>query len=462
MSIVFLNSLEKFPNLQEWLELVHSRAHFQTRGQVRELTLAKLEKYRRFCDSLLLLYEVCWYVVIIASGLCLSLFGLALPLQGRHDIALAYWIACLGPTLLLLIYAPTSHNLTASLGWDTGSFSLRKSSAGIFDHIMETVRTRKSTNPQDISYGLYSAMERFSKHGLSLPRVDYNIPLSRVYAQFTRFLLMNFNTLIPLALAGKSLGPSWVPNYTQNFGYCCLLDIMPERVRNQPLTDNWKFSDDHSGLLVVRGRQIGIVTKIRRFERTQITYQSSDNGIHWLNLSLIVYWHNMREKAAPDTSFRDFMGRIFSTDIALSGASYITPKAIEDYLRCLLPYPTYAKELDELFSAFTGRFPYSGCWWLVLPHYFTRRRYRRLCTVIQTHITITNFLASSGLNLLATEKGVGVAAAIGDVRSGDELFIIEGLVTPLVMRKTGPNYRIVARADMPFTEDGEKMEICIE
>jgi hypothetical protein len=464
LSIVFLNSSDKYPSLQEWLDLVYGRAHFQVGGQFRELTQAKLKNYRRFCDSLFKLYKGCWYAVTITSGLGLSvfLFRLFWNITNVHTASLTYWIASLGPTLLLILYAPISHTLTASLAWDTGGSGLRTNSAGIFDCIMETIRTRKATNPQDISYGLYSAMERFLKPDLSLPRVDYHIPLSRVYAQFTRSLLMNFNTLIPLALAAKSLGPSWVPNYTQNFGYCYLLDILPERVPNQPPTDNWKFSDDHAGLLIVRGRRIGTVARIRHFKRTQNTYQSSDKGLHWLNLSLIIYWHNMRKKAAPDTPFREFMGRIFSTDIALSGAPHITPKAIEAYARCLLPYPYYAKELDELFSAFTGRFPNSGSWWLVLSRYLTQWRCRRLCTIIQTHITVTNFLASSGLSLLATEKGAGVAAAIGDVRRGDELFIVEGLIIPLVMRKTGPNYRIVARADTPYTEDGETREIHIE
>lgn len=336
---------------------------------------------------------------------------------------------------------------------------------------METIRTREATNPYDFSFGLQSAMEHFSKPNIPLPEVDYNVPLSSVYTQLTRYMIANFGSLMPLALAAHSSGPSWVPDYTQKFGYCYLLGISHELILNQPSSNQRTFADDATALLLVRGRKVNTVNKILCFMRTQTTYQRSEGELHRLNLDLMISWRAMRKKCftqIPDNKFhhvprergyRAFMKIVFTKETAMSGAPYIPPANLEAYMSFLTTYRP--GKLDDLFGTLTGDTHIRLSLWPITEHY-VRQRFIRRRVILQTHITVTNFLASSGLSFLSTDEDIGLAAAIGDVRSGDELFAVEGLVPQLVMRKTRTNYRIVARANMPRTEDGWERWIRIE
>lgn len=88
LSVVYLRAFEKYPSLQAWLDLVYSRAHFQTKRNAKELTPTKLQEYKRFCDSVMYFCNCLRVFPSISSVLWIigaTLVPLALPRKRGQD-----------------------------------------------------------------------------------------------------------------------------------------------------------------------------------------------------------------------------------------------------------------------------------------------------------------------------------------------------------------------------------------
>jgi hypothetical protein len=83
--------------------------------------------------------------------------------------------------------------------------------------LLETLATRQSTDPRDMSFSLHAVLRYLSETNLDVHAVDYGDSLGTVYYNLTVHLMQQSQGLQHLSLAGHKRGfdaPSWIPDYS--------------------------------------------------------------------------------------------------------------------------------------------------------------------------------------------------------------------------------------------------------
>jgi hypothetical protein len=469
-SIVFLKSMWNCPQLQDWVELVCNRAIYQTQQRQQTVTPNELRRYWTFCASCRKVHRrfLFWQGMVWAMWVLIFVVLLAVTTYGPIDSRRFYRgvISNLSPLILVVLYARVTKRFAPNPAYmDFNSRPLvREYRDGWFandemhDRILSAISTRKATEAKDISFGLHSVLKQLSTPGLPIPKVNYALSQNEVYKELTVYLLMASETLRPVEVATDKPGqisPSWVPDYSLCVRPVVLLDHQPEEVVNHGLIASdpfWSFDKSDGNSLLVNGMKGFKVLDIFAFQNTSDEYESSEEEIHRNNLRTMVKWRRAYHESFAERSpwrFDRFIREIFSQDMSGS-APHISPDKLEAYTHFV---STCSSEtLNTQFPRLIGQSrmkrsfqpEYSDPLALVEDWYsYISRQFVSQREILQTHITISNYLAHSKLLILQTS--CGLTTSLGDARVGDEIISIHGLDAPTLMRESEGIYRIIGR-----------------
>jgi hypothetical protein len=134
--------------------------------------------------------------------------------------------------------------------------------------IIESLCTRKATDPRDMFFGIHSILEKLGSSE-KLPPVDYSLSCAQTYTNLTQYLLCEGDSLLPLSLAVQKRcegAPSWVPDYSQDLG---ILLYESQRLFNMSIFSDVtcgsfpyrRFHPSNASILIVRGYIIPIATQ---------------------------------------------------------------------------------------------------------------------------------------------------------------------------------------------------------
>jgi hypothetical protein len=177
----------------------------------------------------------------------------------------------------------------------------------IYRHILHSMAWGRASNPKDFYYGLHPILKRFPRAELPLPTIDYNFTLNQTYRSLTVYMIKRTGTLRPLTFAANHLGLSWVPDYSQDLGYCPLLgltsytsplasrqavdSIYEKRFFQEDYHATWKFVGDDDSLLALKAYKVSTVTHTSHlFFRTFGTYEVAEVDLHKKNFELMQCW----------------------------------------------------------------------------------------------------------------------------------------------------------------------------
>ena len=179
------------------------------------------------------------------------------------------------PTLLVgNFYVLSRPTLTPNPGFPfyVNNMRIRK---GFQARIIESLCTRKATDPRDMSFGIHSILEKLGPSE-KLPPVDYSLPCAQIYTNLTQYLLSEKGSLLPLALAAQKRcddAPSWVPDYSQDLSI--LVHDGPELPGRQRAVDVTydslpyrRFHPNNPSILIVKGVMFTVVTEVLRSSDT--------------------------------------------------------------------------------------------------------------------------------------------------------------------------------------------------
>ncbi|KAF2832826.1 HET-domain-containing protein [Ophiobolus disseminans] len=285
-SLVFLSSIQVVvgPDLRKWLDAVLSRdLYLAGLGQTSGYSSRFLD-YWIFCHSIAKTYH--WYcrwkklmVLGVAAGTVVPVWLsskhwnlrqwqaiVALLITTVLSIVLFFWV--LLDIIPRLAPNPSYPYHIASVSHVETERYLRSS---LHERLVETLRMRSATDPRDMSFGLYSVLERFTRKD-HLPTVDYSLTQAEVYQQLTKYLIYGTQSLRTLTLTAQKPckgAPSWVPNYSQD------LAALWGRKRDGDLIDlplwysvtagskpYYTFHSGNDNILVVKGFIIETVTAV--------------------------------------------------------------------------------------------------------------------------------------------------------------------------------------------------------
>jgi hypothetical protein len=269
-SVVFLASHRLTPSLREWVGTVFTKELYQAGvGHTSEYD-SRLTAYWSFCVSIRSRYRPFRRLNL---WLVLALFVItSVPVV--HKVRKSSRVFPLVVTLVLIWWFPLcialyvvfvrslapnpGYSSTGELDTYLGGSPLKQHTRiSIHDRILESLSTRNATDPRDMSFGIYSILERVIRHQ-NLPSLNHEIPLYQSYHQLTRCLLEDMTSLKLLIMAAQMpcmRGPSWVPNYSQKLQY----DIPLHFDATPKSKAYYSYHPSKDGVLVVKGMIIGTV-----------------------------------------------------------------------------------------------------------------------------------------------------------------------------------------------------------
>lgn len=170
-------------------------------------------------------------VLILGTALCslpplgfVLVFAVIMKLSGIQDTVFdKLWLPLIGFPFACLVVP--SMNLTEALEFRDSSSQHGNNAArariAVSHGIVHSLRQRRSKEPRDRAYALYSILQRLD---ISIPGVDYNKILERVYHEVMLSILkLSCNSLVLLLDAGyvretdhgMENAPSWVPGWSR-------------------------------------------------------------------------------------------------------------------------------------------------------------------------------------------------------------------------------------------------------
>lgn len=312
--------------------------------------------------------------------------------------------------------------------------------------IIRVLRERKAQKAHDKSFATHGVLERL---GISLPRPDYTKPLGKVYHELYTELIKQEPSCIALLsdVKGPALqgAPSWVPSWGSEKLHWVKDDAIYSRIEDPSRPDSFDLVKWNSETeIVVKGFFIGELS----YTSQPIGREERVNGVEPEcrgSLTAIDEWRReLVELYARQTPRCEYNS--FSISLTLCPSSQSSPAdwCEEDFRRWhkILTSPGYddasRHELVEL--ALSER-------------EFQARRF-------------TDYIRRgfSGTASLFVSNDGFVGKGPSGIEKGDEIYLIDGVGQPMVMRKQGVSgkYRVIGPAfachlkDLHTFEDGDR------
>jgi hypothetical protein len=267
-------------HFQKWTDIVLSREMHNARVQGLKVHRSRLIRFWTFCYSIhrmhiLLQGLMCilWILAIMFFKMPESLITLE-RIQKNDEWIIRVCTSLSSIKLLSYIHHKLTTLHTPDHKLSHGCSSMRVS-IGIQVHIIESLCTRKATDPRDMFFGIHSILEKLGP-SKKLPPVDYSLPCAQIYTNLTRYLLSEGNSLLPLALAAQKRcdgAPSWVPDYSQDLSILVHDGPqLPGRPKAVDLAYGFlpyrRFHPSNASILIVKGVMFDVVTEVLRSSDT--------------------------------------------------------------------------------------------------------------------------------------------------------------------------------------------------
>jgi hypothetical protein len=470
LNILFVSGAFQCRSLHRWLEIVFSRARFQTELGGKNVQPEQLEEYVDFCVSLTRLAVklrkvvplTIWMTCSIAvGGAVIGVEFTKAEIQRPAIVVVKALPAVFVTAVMLAIIlgfvhcaAPGRWYPTWNHGWDMKVFL----TSHIHERLFETLAMRQASEPRDMIFGLHSVLEHYSAGVSDGLKLDYHDSSEMIYRNWTRHMMLKAKTLEPLLLAARKSypgGPSWVPDYS-----CDLQFLFPPGAYRYTATGRYRSNrymracphDD--AVLIVKGFLFDEVKAAQRFQPTSSEYDNAQDHTHLKNLELLMKWGHYFVSEGEGSRKRDYpLDRKFLQDTTTLAIPSMTLPDIRAYLDILragyskfrLPPPR--KRLKS-----SREIKRSACIiWGKLIAQSTRGG-----NLLRTHIEVMNNLAQTGFKMLRTAEG-RIGCLFGNVERGDKLYLISGVTVPLVMRMTSSELRLISTVYIAETlgEDGD-------
>lgn len=451
--LVFLRTATQMEakHLQPWLEVIATRAACQNKAGNEDISLRQLDDYRKFCRSVWCI-RTCiarWILIpptlILICGLAIAVtFPLVMTIRSPAASSLVAFVPWLLGWIVLVLTAvrlSLPNRVRSSIPEFVGNKA--------YDRLLDTLSSRSSTNPKDMSFALHTILKMSTETDMDLPNVDYSLSKQQVYKQTTTYLLHGDRSLQVLLLAASNQcpdAPSWVPDYARalkRLGEVCDLNFKG----NHPSANFKPYFrlEDDSNTLVVKGFEVDTVNTLAHFREYIPLDHVPDYKLHKESLKLLLEWFSyyiMRWKRSKTVLFASLYpfaksgdvelpetrtdGNIpFYEKILLSTCSSVPRSKMEAYMTALSSVSSVALQTREDFGA-------SAVW--------ARLKRKNL---LGTHIQVINALSQAKFTIFRTGNGYP-GFAFGDIHQDDKIHIVSGFPVPLLLRVIDTSLRIVS------------------
>jgi hypothetical protein len=317
-----------------------------------------------------------------------------------------------------------------------------------------------------------------------LPPPDYSKPLGEIYQELTVLMARttgSLNVLIPAALSSfPDPGyPSWIPDWTAHFD--ALWTRPPRMWHDQDATPGstayWKVDGAYGQKLLVRGRRIAQVISCTRFHETKDPYDAKEKELHLTNIASSQILLDALSQLGTQ-SHTELNTEKVSINAAWS--SWITnglvpfwdlpdTKSNEIFLWFI-----WLEILRQCTSEKVLEIIETRSWWLML--FKSRPRltylYLQACFRMTTsrqflplHIALSNHMARHRraflladprpfLSGISQEHALMLATGTESVREDDEIVLISGVSSPMILRHNGESKILVSPAFEKSMMDG--------
>ena len=451
--LVFLRTATQMEakNLQPWLEIIATRAACQAKAGTEDLSLKHLDDYRKFCRSvwgIRIKIARCVLIppsLILLGGLVIAVaFPVIVKTRSPGISALASFI----PWLLgwiSLVLAAVRLSLPTRVRSSIPEFQENKA----YDRLLDTLSSRSSTDPKDMSFALHTILEMSTQTGMDLPAIDYSLSKRQVYQMMTTYLIHGDQSLRILLLAASNQcpnAPSWVPDYSQPLKRLAeVYDLETKGSHPSRKSRPYFRLEENSNVLVVKGFEVDIVDSLSHFHNTVTLDHLPNYASHEDNLKLLLEWFSfyiMRGKRSKTILFASIYpfakagdietpetrtdGNIpFYEKIIISTCPSVHRSKMEAYIATLSSVSSVALQSRKDFGA-------STVW--------ARLKRKNL---LETHFQVIDALSRERFTIFKTSNGYP-GFAFGDIRKNDKIHIVSGLPVPLLLRQTDAALRIVS------------------
>lgn len=363
-------------------------------------------------------------------------------------------------------------------GWKTWPATATDS----FDDFVDAIITRKSLDPKDKAFGLYSVIG--IKLHKSLPPPDSLASLGEIYQDLTTHIFEATGDLKPLFFAagnGFPDQPSWVPNWSTILHHWWMepsLEVPPRlggyyqrmntNIQHIPITKAaWSVDTHDPGKLTTGGHHYCTVTECFNFEPTKKRYDSTDKEVHTKHikyLQLLIRSQDPRSRAVfltgPD-DVEEGPGDLHSYWFLLYTLHNFSPASIFSLMQFSRGGRTgvlrYLR-IIVILCLFSLSFIFGIV--LMLLNYFFVTDYLRSYwfihhlimdpDILRVHVRICNDLAKSRRKIFSgvypSENGeqrvVGICST--DVEVGDKVIVTSGLPSLIIIRPHIDSYKVVS------------------
>lgn len=452
-SIIFLaysgvndqRGVTRISSMRAWTRVTFSKGRLTTlhENRVSSVTSLQLDNsqlteyfaYQRFLHSVFRRYNIIWMSffpvqLFILVGVSILLNVKAPPESDPHrrlyDLMVAPIVTILAFTGIISMYWAGLRfpNLTSPFEQDLPR-----------DDLVDAISARKATDPRDKAFAVRAILQRLSKDALSPP--DYTLSLGQIYVDLCHQLIRATDPtrlLLPAALNRCPGQPSWVPDWSKELPDRWHDHLFLTRRRTDIVSSSqslWKLDPHNEGVLIVQGRQLGVVSDCFRFEIARGNEQANEKVIHLENMrSMLKFMNFVRYNVVNFL----FYFRRSHKEFTLPRKKLL--EAWVDYFVPLRQKPP-SEVLSRLEAKGAGTF--SSLFSSLLIHHTSIRE------ILQTQISICNYLAETrqtffvcknldqSVTFRRTNKHY-IGICTNDARQGDKVVLFSGLSSLLVVR----------------------------
>jgi hypothetical protein len=454
LSIAFLSIVTHSRYCEHWIGLIISRSIVQTRMGEEEICLGNLRDYFKFwsfCRQLELNLPRVMVSILLVSTPLLILYVAAGPTFRRKVefrtsvLFLMYLPLLLSVGILLHFVAPSRMSTWPGLSLQQDYLS-SLTDGELHIRLLETLATRQSTDPRDMSFNLHAVLRYLSETNLDVHAVDYGDSLGTVYYNLTVHLMQQSRGLQHLSFAGHKRGfdaPSWIPDYSHPFRV--------HGIGTYPIEINevtavgahfWRFHPDDDKVLVVKGLVFDQIETISEFQRTRATYEHTDEKTHVKNLELFLKWGSSFDDGVSSWPGRSLKFGFLQDVLSTASIPPIDPLDIRSYLRLLRRALSNMPKSHRRLGDQTAKLKImaESLWSRILTGQSPKHT-----SLLSTHIKVMITFAEINTRVFESADGC-TGSCFGIAERGDRLYWISGKGYPLIMRPNDSGVQLISMA----------------
>jgi hypothetical protein len=454
LSVVFLTMVMSSEYCEKWADLIISRTTIQPKVGGDEIHPDDWRGYVDFFESLKKLRR--FLMLIVLLSLLVSFPPVIWVFVAMKDPTLDGLIRSNRNTILSMLWLVETCSLIGALQlfapsriltWDQPRSQLfcQRLSLDLHTRLIQTLATRRSTDPRDMSFSLHSVLRLYSEEQLDVDAVDYAYSLGTIYRNLTVHLMQQSRGLEHLFLAGHKRefdAPSWVPNYSH---HSQVHGITIEPAESSAVTATsaqyWRLHPNNDKVLIVKGFLFDVIKWTMDFQHTRATYEHTEDKTHVENLESLLRWGCSFE--GRKTLWVRPLNCVFLQHV-LSTASVpqINLLDVNAYLKILQRALSTTSKSHRRLRHQTAKIN------IMAKSLWSRIRTEQNAeypNLLSTHIRVMNTFAKINMKVFESVEG-HTGCCFGIAEPGDDLYWISGIGHPLIMRPNEPGVQFISMA----------------